>query len=76
MKIEVLGSGCPRCKRLYESTLQATRELGLDAVVTYETDVRKLVELGVMSSPVLAIDGTPVLVGSVPSVEKIKELLS
>ncbi len=75
MKIQVLGSGCPTCKKLYELTEQAVKELNLNEEVEYITDVSKIVEMGVMSSPVLAVDGKPVLVGYVPDVEKIKNLL-
>jgi len=75
MKIQVLGSGCPTCKRLYELTLQAVKELNLNEDVEYITDISKIIEMGVMSSPVLAVDGKPVLVGQVPEVEKIKNIL-
>ena len=76
MKIQVLGSGCPTCKKLYELTKQAVDELDLKEEVDYVTDISKIVEMGVMSSPVLAIDGKPVMVGLVPDVEKIKMILS
>jgi len=75
IKIQVLGSGCQTCKRLYELTKQAVQELGIEAEVEYITDISKIVEMGVMSSPVLAIDGKPVATGFVPDVEKIKSLI-
>jgi len=75
MKIQVLGSGCPTCKKLYELTQQAVKELNLNEEVEYITDVSKIVEMGVMSSPVLAVDGKPVMVGFLPDVDKIKSLL-
>lgn len=76
MKIQVLGSGCPTCKKLYETTKEAVTQLNLNEDVEYITDISKIVEMGVMSSPVLAVDGKPVLVGQLPDVEKIKSLLS
>ncbi len=76
MKIEVFGSGCANCRKLYEITKQAAAELGLQDDVTYVTDVGKIVEMGLMSSPVLAINGKPVLVGSLAGIDKIKTLLS
>ena len=76
MKIQVFGSGCAKCKELYERTQKAVQSLGIDAAVEYITDVKKLLEMGVMSSPVLAINGSPVLVGVVPDVEKIKQIIS
>lgn len=75
MKIQVLGSGCPTCKKLYELTKQAAEEVGLETKVEYITDVSKIIEMGVMSSPVLAIDGKPVLLGFLPDIEKIKSIL-
>ena len=74
MNIEVLGSGCATCKRLHEAVQRVADELGLGKV-EYETDVQKMLEMGIMQSPVLAIDGIPVTAGSVPSPLKIKELL-
>jgi len=75
MQIQVLGSGCPTCKKLFELTKQAVKELGLEIEVEYITDIQKIVEMGVMSSPVLAINGEPVLTGFVPNIEKIKEVI-
>jgi small redox-active disulfide protein 2 len=75
MKIQVLGSGCPTCKKLFELTKQAVEELGLKIEVEYITDIQKIVEMGVMSSPVLAIDGKPAITGFLPDVRKIKETI-
>lgn len=76
MKIQVLGSGCPTCKKLFELTKAAVKQLDLKEEVEYITDVSKIIEMGVMSSPVLAIDGRAAMVGFVPDIEKIKKLLS
>ncbi len=78
MKIQVLGSGCPTCKKLYELTKQAVEETGLKEEVEYLTGqegVQKMIDMGVMSSPVLAINGKPAIAGSVDDVEKIKKLI-
>jgi small redox-active disulfide protein 2 len=75
MKIQVLGSGCPTCKKLYEITQKAVEEMGLDEKVDYITDISKIVEMGIMQSPVLAVDGKPVMVGFTPDIEKIKSLI-
>ncbi len=75
MKIQVLGSGCPTCKKLYELTRRAVKELNLNEEVEYITDVSKILEIGVMSSPVLSVDGKPVMVGFLPDVEKVKSFL-
>lgn len=76
MKIQVLGSGCSACKKLFELTKEAVKQLNLKDEVEYITDVSKIIEMGVMSSPVLAIDGKPALVGFLPDIEKIKSLLN
>jgi len=75
MKIQVLGSGCPTCKKLFELTKQAVEELGLKIEVGYITDIQRIVEMGVMSSPVLAIDGKPAITGFLPDIEKIKDTI-
>lgn len=78
MKIQVLGSGCPTCKKLYEITQKAVGELKLSETVEYLTGnegIQKIVELGSMSSPVLAINDRITIVGSTPNIEKIKSLI-
>ena len=75
MKIQVLGSGCPTCKKLFELTKQAVKELGLKTEIEYITDMQKIVEMNVMQSPVLAINDRPVLTGTVPKVEQIKKII-
>lgn len=74
MKIQVLGSGCPTCKNLYELTQTAVKELGIDAEVDYSTDISKIIELGVMESPVITINGKLAMAGS-SNLEKIKEVI-
>ncbi|MDA3840238.1 MAG: MTH895/ArsE family thioredoxin-like protein [Patescibacteria group bacterium] len=76
MKIQVLGSGCPACKQLFEITKKMAKELNIDTEVEYITDVSRMIEMGVMTSPVLAIDGKPVLIGGNKREEEIKEAIS
>lgn len=73
--IQVLGSGCPTCQKLYEITKKAVGELGLDIEVDYITDVQKILDMGLMQSPVLAINSKPVMVGFTPDVNKIKKII-
>ena len=75
MKIQVLGAGCPTCKKLFEITKQAVKEMGLPDEVEYVTDMQQIVNMGLMSSPVLAVNGKPALVGFVPDVEKVKSAI-
>jgi len=75
MQIQVLGTGCPTCRKLFELTKKAVLELGLKIEVEYITDIQKIVAMGVMSSPVLAINTKPVISGSLPDMEKIKKII-
>jgi small redox-active disulfide protein 2 len=76
MQIQVLGSGCATCKKLFELTKKAAEELDLKTEVEYVTDIQKIVAMGLVSSPVLAVNGKPILMGRVPDMEKIKELIA
>jgi small redox-active disulfide protein 2 len=70
-----LGSGCPTCKKLFELTKKAVEELELKTEVEYITDIQKIIEMSVMSSPVLAINGKPIITGFMPDIEKIKKII-
>jgi small redox-active disulfide protein 2 len=75
MQIQVLGSGCASCKKLHEITSEIVQDLKLNIKVDYITDISKIVEMGIMQSPVLAINGKPVMIGFVPNKQKIKEII-
>jgi len=78
MKIEVLGSGCPTCRKLYEITKKAAEELGIKDEVEYVSGpkgIERLIELGAMASPAIAINNKLVFVGYTPDIERIKKLL-
>jgi len=75
MQIQVLGTGCPTCRKLFELTKKAVEELNVKIEVEYITDIQKMVEMGVMSSPVLVVNGKPVMTGFTPNVGKIKKLI-
>ena len=74
--IQVLGPGCKRCEALAAVTRQAVEELSLAASVEKVTDYAQMAQLGVMSTPALAVDGQLVISGSVPDVEHLKRLLA
>lgn len=76
MKIQILGTGCPKCKKLAEITESVAKEIGIDYEIENVTDIVKIMSFGVMSTPALAVDGNVKIAGSVPSSEKIKELLT
>ena len=73
--IQVLGSGCPSCKKLFELTKQAVQKMNIKTEVEYITDIQKIIEMGVLQTPVLAINGKPVMTGATSDLEKIIGLL-
>ena len=75
-KIQILGPGCPKCQALYERAKQAVEELNLPVEVEKVADVDALLDYGVMATPALVVDGTVKLTGRVPSVARLKEILS
>ncbi len=75
MKIQILGTGCPKCKKLTEHAEKAALELGLEHEIEKVTDINAIMAFGVMMTPALAIDGEVMLVGKVPGVEELKTLL-
>jgi small redox-active disulfide protein 2 len=75
MKIEVLGTGCPKCMNMEQNVKKALTELAVTAEVVKVTDIQQIVQRGVMSTPALVIDGTVVLQGKNPTVDQLKELI-
>ncbi len=73
--VQVLGPGCPNCAKLAEATMAAVKETGVEATVEKVTDISEIVSFGVMTMPGLVIDGEVKVVGKIPSVDEIKELL-
>ena len=76
MKIDVLGTGCPKCEKLAETAEAAARELGVAYELEKVTDIKDIMNYGVMMTPALAVDGKVVAAGKVLSVEETKKLLS
>jgi len=75
MKIKVLGTGCPKCKQLEENARKALEETGKKEEIEKVTDLNKIIEAGVMTTPALVIDEKVVCSGSIPTKEEIKKLL-
>lgn len=75
MHIKILGSGCPKCKKLEESTKKALNELKKEAEITKVTEIQDIMGYGVMSTPALVVDEKVVMTGAVPDVKEIKKLL-
>ena len=75
MRIEVLGTGCPKCRKLTENVTRAAQELGLECEVAKVTQIADIVARGVMMTPALVVDGQVETVGSVLDVAALKQLL-
>jgi len=75
-KLQILGPGCAKCKKLAEDTETAAKALGLEYEIEKITDIREMVKFGVLATPALAVDGKVKSVGKILDAEKIKQLLS
>lgn len=75
MKIEILGTGCPKCKKLEENAMKAVDETGVKAEVVKVTDITKIVDYGVMTTPAVVIDGAVKASGRIPEIDEIKKWL-
>jgi len=75
-KIQILGTGCPKCQKLAENTEAAAKELGLEYELVKVTDITEIMKFGVMMTPALAVNGQVKAVGKVPSPDEIKQFLA
>ncbi len=75
MKLEILGTGCPKCKRLYERVQKAVNESGIAAEVVKVDKMEDIIAYGVMKTPALAVDGEIVVVGRVPSLKELQSII-
>ena len=76
LKIQVLGTGCPKCKKLAENAEAAAKGLGVEYTLEKVTDITEIMKFGVMMTPALAVDGKVKLVGKVPAPNEIMALLT
>ncbi|MCD6521876.1 TM0996/MTH895 family glutaredoxin-like protein [Candidatus Calescamantes bacterium] len=75
MKIEVLGAGCPKCKKTEANVREAIQRLGISAEVAHVYDMKEIILRGVSQTPAVMVDGKLVVAGRVPEVEELMELL-
>ena len=75
-KIQILGTGCPKCKKLTENAEAAAKELGIEYQLEKVTDINQIMSFGVMMTPALVVDGQVKSAGKILSVEQIKRALS
>ncbi|MBN2719606.1 MAG: TM0996/MTH895 family glutaredoxin-like protein [Proteobacteria bacterium] len=74
-KLQILGTGCPKCGELAKRTEKAAKELGLEYEIVKVDKIPDIMAFGVMSTPALAVDGEVKLAGKVPDVQEIRDLL-
>ena len=75
-KIQVLGTGCAKCKTLMEHAEKAAKELGLEYTIEKVTDLKEIMKFGVMVTPALVVDGKVKVAGKVSTPEEIKSMLT
>lgn len=74
--ILILGTGCPKCKKLAEAAEKAAAEAGIEYKLEKVTDINQIMSYGIMMTPALVVDGEVKTVGKVPQVEEIKNMLA
>jgi small redox-active disulfide protein 2 len=75
-KVQILGTGCPKCKKLFEAAQQVIKDNSIEAEVTKVEDINEIMKFGIMMTPALAVDGEVKVVGRVPKIEEIKAMIS
>ncbi|HUT61475.1 MAG TPA: thioredoxin family protein [Phycisphaerae bacterium] len=75
-KLQILGTGCPKCRQLAANAEAAAKALGIEYEIEKVTDINEIMKFGVMMTPALAVDGQVKVVGKVPEPETIKALLA
>jgi small redox-active disulfide protein 2 len=75
VKIEILGTGCAKCKSLAKNVEKAVQELGIKAEIVKVDSIQEIMDRGVMTTPAMYVDGEPKMVGRTATVEEIKKIL-
>lgn len=75
MNIKVLGGGCCKCENLLEAVKEAVAEKGINAEIEYITDIAKIMEYGIMSTPALMVDNKVVSMGRVLKAKEVLKYL-
>lgn len=75
-KLQVLGTGCPKCKKLAAQVEEAAQAMGIDYELEKVTDLTEIVKFNVMMTPALAVDGAVKCYGRVPSIDELKQMIA
>lgn len=75
-KIQILGTGCPKCRKLTETAEAAAQALGLACEIEKVTEIKRIMSFGVTATPALVVDGQVRVAGRLPSLEEVKRLLA
>ena len=75
-KIQILGVGCPKCKKLSENAVAAAEKLGIEYDLEKVTEIDRIIDFGVMMTPALVVDGKVMASGSIPSKDEIEKMLA
>ncbi|MET1123913.1 MAG: MTH895/ArsE family thioredoxin-like protein [Archaeoglobaceae archaeon] len=75
MNVKVVGPGCPRCKATYDLVKKVVEKEGLDVEIEYITDMNRAIELGVIATPAVVVDGKVVIQGRIPKESEILEII-
>jgi small redox-active disulfide protein 2 len=75
-KLQILGTGCPKCKKLAENTELAAKSMGWEYSLEKVSDIAQIMKFGVMMTPALVVDGVVKIVGKVPNPDELKKVLA
>jgi len=75
MKLQILGTGCPKCKKLAENTEAAAKAAGVEYTIEKVTNINEIMNFGVMMTPALVVDGEVKVMGKVPEPAEISDML-
>ncbi|MDR3653572.1 MAG: thioredoxin family protein [Paludibacter sp.] len=76
MNIQILGTGCPKCKSLEKATREVVDQNGINATITKVEDIVEIMKFNIMTTPALVVDGKVVVKGRVPSMDELKQILT
>ncbi|MGE5584817.1 MAG: thioredoxin family protein [Bacillota bacterium] len=73
MKVEILGTGCPKCRKTEDMIAETVRKLGVDAEIVHVTDIDEIIDRGVMMTPAVFVDGEKKVEGRMPTEPEIRK---